>query len=412
MDRRELERGIVGAIIGRPEKLAAMRNAVVPEHFRYVRHLVEAILTTFDQGFSVDVTTIAVAGKLPSENVAQLYGIEPLFSAQLPVLLCVLAEEAIRDEVMDWRAHIRTDGNAFKLLRDVEALQRKIESIIGVSTRPGKAQILKKYTEHCRRDQDTERIPTPLSDLNMMLYGGWAAGAYALIGGTPGSGKTSFMLSLALHAARAGAHVAFIEGEMTAEEILERLNGISTGEEIAALRRAEHHERLVAPFVAQFSDLPFELIPLYERTLERLISEVAAQIHLGAKLIFVDYLQVFTPKRADKYDEFMEIRETSQRLRLLALQHGVCLVVASSLNRSETRSDKLSLNSFYGSSGLGHDCSIGLILAGERSDTQELLNPVRNVTLHVVKNRNGVCGEIALKFHLRSQRFEELAAIE
>jgi len=55
---------------------------------------------------------------------------------------------------------------------------------------------------------------------------------------------------------------------------------------------------------------------------------------------------------------------------------------------------------------------VGLILSGELSDLQELIHPERNVVLHVVKNRSGPRGEIALKFHLRSQRFEELTEKE
>jgi len=412
MNREELEKDIIGAIVARPEKLASVRNAVRPEHFRHYRHIVEAILTAFEQGLKLDTVNICTVGKLPQDEVVKLTSIEPSYSTDLPKLLRALAEEIIREEAMNLKRAITPERDAFELIDEVGAFLRKAEGIISANTRPDKLDILGRYIEHCQKRDNRERIPTPFPTLNRMLYGGLSAGGFTLLGGTPGSGKTSFMLALALHAAQNGTRTTFIEGEMTAEEILERLNGISTGEDIADLNRPENYERLVSPFVSKFYDLPFEIIPLYDRTLDRLASEVVAQVHLGAKLIFVDYLQVFTPKRGDKSDEFMEIRETSRRLRALALQHNVHLFVASSLNRSEVKADKVSLNSFYGSSGLGHDCSVGLILSGELSDLQELIHPERNVVLHVVKNRSGPRGEIALKFHLRSQRFEELTEKE
>ncbi len=410
--REQLERDILAAIIARPEALASVRNAVRPEHFRHYKRIVGEILAAFEQGLKFDFATIAVAGKLSSSELAELCGIQPSFSANLPVLLRALAEEVIRDEAMNLKAAINPERDAFELIDAVAEFQRNAEGIITANTRPDKVSILNAYVEHCLKREEGERIPVPFPTLGKMLHGGFAPGGFTLLGGTPGSGKTSFMLALALHAAQSGTRVAFIEGEMTAQEVLERLNGAFTGEDIASVGRPENYGRLIKPFVSKFFDLPFELVPLYDRTLERLTSEVVAQVHRGARILFADYLQVFPPTRDRHADEFTEIRETSRRLRTLALQHGVHLFVASSLNRSEVRMDKLSLNSFYGSSGLGHDCSVGLILSSEQSDLQELVSPERNVTLHVVKNRSGPRGDITLKFHLRSQRFVELTQEE
>jgi len=417
MNREELEKDIIGAIIARPEKLASVRNAVKPEHFRHYRRIVEAIVTAFEQGLKLDTVNIYTVGKLPQDEVVKLTSIEPSYSTDLPKLLRALAEEIIREEAMNLKRAITPERDAFELIDEVGAFLRKAEGIISANTRPDKLDILGRYIEHCQKRDNRERIPTPFPTLNRMLYGGLSAGGFTLLGGIPGSGKTSLMLALALHAAQNGTRTAFIEGEMPENEILERLNGIFTGEDIAKCRLPENYERLVAPFISKLYDLPLEIIPLYDRTLERLTSEVVAQVHLGAKLVFVDYLQVYTPKRdyspkrerAHKStDEFMEIWDAGKRLRALALQHGVHLFVASSVNRSEAKADKLSLNSYFGSSGLGHDCSVGLILGGEQSDLQELIHPERNTVLNVAKNRSGPRGEIALRFHLRSQRFDEL----
>jgi replicative DNA helicase len=411
MNREKLERDIVETMLGQPKALAAKRNAVKGEHFRYWRRIVEAILAAFDQGVSLETENLIVVGKLPQEEIEKLWSVGPSFSGNLSIMLRVLAEDLIRDAARELAVNVSSEEDAFKILDEVGAFQRNAESIISSNTRPNKNDLLEQYGERCLKPEEHRRISTPFPTLDRMLDGGLQPGGFTLLGGTPGSGKTSFMLALALHAAQGGTKAALIEGEMTADEIMERLNGISVGEDITRLRQSENFGTFVSPFLSKLQELPLEIVPLYDRTLENLASEVISQVHLGAKLIFVDYLQVFSPTRRDKSDEFMEIRETSRRLRSLALQHGVHLFVASSLNRSEVNADRISLHSFYGSSGLGHDCSLGLILSGEGSDLQELVNPERSVRLRVVKNRNGARGDIALKFHLRSQRFEELSEV-
>jgi replicative DNA helicase len=128
----------------------------------------------------------------------------------------------------------------------------------------------------------------------------------------------------------------------------------------------------------------------------------------GASLVFLDYLQVFAERSKTSSDEFLSIKKVSESLRQIALKYNIVLIVASSLNRNEISTTKPGLNSLYGSSGLGHDCSQAILLCGEQLDENELTTRERSLSLRVVKNRTGVRGEIALKYFLDSQRMDEL----
>ena len=89
------------------------------------------------------------------------------------------------------------------------------------------------------------------------------------------------------------------------------------------------------------------------------------------------------------------------------------MCVGSSLNRSESGLDegKLSLHSLYGSSSLGHDASVVLLLAGKQNDHAELMLPLRTVTLTVAKARNDARGDLAIEFRLDSQMMREMEVL-
>jgi len=196
---------------------------------------------------------------------------------------------------------------------------------------------------------------------------------------------------------------------MPSNEIYERANGIMTGADIDEIRSGREFEALSRETIAQLFELPFELVELYNRDPNAARAEIEAAAERGAGLIVLDYLQVFSGRAREASDDFHRVKVFSESLREVALRHKVQLLVLSSLNRSETQ-DRLSLNSFYGSSGLGHDASVAMLLAGEQSDHSELISKQRSVTLKVVKNRTGARGQIELTYHLASQRMEEAAA--
>jgi replicative DNA helicase len=411
LERKQTELDLIGILLVRPNELQDLIRSIKPELFKYCRRYIDAILKTYDKGENIDVKNVCLVGNLNGDEVIELTEITKDVSrlTNPSLLLGKLREYLQGDKIAELRLRLKAgERSTDDEVNDIRASLQEIESI-GRANMPNKKELLSGFIEYCQKS-DSERIQTPFNTLNKMLNGGLSLGGYTLLGGTPGSGKTSFMLEIGLNAAKQGKKVAFIEGEMEANEILERLGGIDTGKEINLFKK--NYEQHIKPFNAEFYELPFEIIPLFDRNLDNLMKEVKYWANDGAKLIFIDYLQVFPPKRAYK-DEFMEIRETSRRLRELALMHNVHIFVASSLNRSEANAnkispDKISLNSFYGSSGLGHDCSLGLILSGEQSEIDEFIKPERMVKLHVVKNRSGARGDITLKYYLRSQRFEEI----
>lgn len=404
-----LEKEIIGAILNRPKQLHSLRRALVLDAFSipFHRKVMQAILECVDNGHEVNYINVVNTGKLTSGESVSLaeIGEEP---GDLRLLSRRLTEHVLQEKYTDLKGFLSEERDPFEVLDEIKRVENEATALIGRNTRRDKQDILTSYLDYIlgNAKDGVKRIPTGVPTLDRMLSGGLAQGDISFVGGTPGSGKTSFMLSIALHAAQEGFKTGFIEGEMTSNEIMERLNGISTGHDIDKIRSGRDCDNVTTGFVSDLFNLPLEIMPCYERTIEVLTSRVREAVHEGCRLIFVDYLQVFTPKGKAE-DEYSQIKKLSETLRQIALQNGVHLCVASSLNRSEAGQRQLTLNSYYGSSQLGHDCAVGMLLSGDQNDDQELENRQRIITVQVVKNRSGARGPVRLKFHLSSQRMEE-----
>lgn len=252
------------------------------------------------------------------------------------------------------------------------------------------------------------RIPTGFASIDYLLGGGLTPGDYMLVGGTPGSGKTSWLLNVVLHAIRNGHRAAVLEGEMGPEEVLGRLAAINDGEPVRSHMEGKLYGTKTTPFFAELKrDDRFSLDKIGDRNPRALIgSVVKAIVSRKARLIVVDYLQVFR-ERSARISEYEAVSNLSLELRGLALKHDVAIVAASSLNRGSVGTEAgPGLHSFRGSGQLEHDCSVGIIL---REPYEREEGDSRLVAATVVKNRRGPSDvKVMLRFDLPTQRFAEL----
>lgn len=318
-----------------------------------------------------------------------------------------LIELIVDEKIQEFK--LRNYDDIFEAQDQIQYLNYEISKLTSI-TRKNKSIQLDEFVDYIETNRnELKRIKTPFPMLNNMLSGGFVKGAFVLVGGTPGSGKTSLMLQMALTASQHGVKTYFIEGEMTEVEIYERAIGIMTGEDINEIRVGVHATRTLDA-INKILKMPFELLIDTKRNLSNIVSEIDIAVANGFEYIFVDYLQVFSDKSGrSAQDEFMNIKKVSEGLRQSALKNNIILVVASSLNRNEGK-EKIGLASFYGSSGLGHDCSQALILQGNQ-DNNEYETKERKIILSMVKNRSGIRGDINLIYYLASQKMVEVSGI-
>ncbi|HVO41845.1 MAG TPA: replicative DNA helicase, partial [Aggregatilineales bacterium] len=256
-------------------------------------------------------------------------------------------------------------------------------------------------------------VPSGFTDLDHLL-GGFQKSDLVIVASRPGVGKTSFLLSAALNAAKANARIAIFSLEMSTEQVVQRLISSETQINQQKLRLGNIDERewgLLVEATARlgkfkiFIDDSPGITTLQMRTkCRRLYRE-----H-GLDLIVVDYLQLMQSDRARQENRVQEISEISRGLKEMAKELNVPVISAAQLSRAvEQRSDKRPMLSDLRESGsIEQDADIVMFLYRD-----ELYDPnterINQADVIIAKHRNGPTDTITLFFRKELTQFASMA---
>ena len=408
-ERREIERAVIGTALYDPTRARQLARSLRVTYFSdpLCRRIFGEMASLLDDGREPSRENISLG--FAGRDLVSLNEIEVTVGAfDAGLIARKLVEAVMIDAARGLRAKINQVSDPFELIGLAQEFISEASALISPLQRPSKLDSLEAYQEYLQQNArvGVERIATGFPTLDRMLLGGLTPGNLSLLGGLPGSGKTSFALQVAINAARTGVKVVFLEGEMPSREVYERANGILTGENIDEIRSGVRFELLSRKAIAELYELPLSVVEVTNRDPFSIQSEIQAAASEGAKLLILDYLQVFSGRGKEPSEDYHRVKVFSESLRQIALKCKIHLLVLSSLNRNEQR-DSLSINSFYGSSGLGHDASTAILLTGDQKDASEMISGERSVVLKVVKNRSGARGEVNLRYLLKSQCLRE-----
>lgn len=244
--------------------------------------------------------------------------------------------------------------------------------------------------------------PSGFKDLDEML-GGFQKSDLLIFAGRPGMGKTSFLLSSAVNAARLGARIAIFTMEMGADQIVQRMIAMETGINTHQLRMGRLSPQEFSRFVeaagrlSRFSihidDTP-ALSPLQVRTKCRRL-----QHEYGVDLVIIDYLQLMNSGGSYENNRVQEVSFISRALKELARELNVPIFTAAQLSRAvEQRQDKRPLMSDLRESGaIEQDADVIMFLYRDvvYNEATEFPNQADVI---VAKHRNGATGTISLYF--------------
>lgn len=231
------------------------------------------------------------------------------------------------------------------------------------------------------------------------------------LGGTAGTGKTSFALQIADQVATAGGRVLFVTLEMSAEEITERLLAARTGIPVHEIERGILSPEKQAQLNAAACTMPKGLFiedspgtsPLDIRAQARQI-----QLRGGLSLVVVDYLQRLTPTSRGRSRE-QEVSEMSRELKLVTRSLDVPLIVLSQLSRAHEREGRKPQRFDFRESGaIEQDCDILMALYREARDEGGTIVRDTATEVIVLKQRQGPEGMFMVEFDPVRFRFGPL----
>lgn len=226
------------------------------------------------------------------------------------------------------------------------------------------------------------------------------------------SHNTSFLLSVALNAAKLGSRIAIFTMEMGHEQITQRLLSMETGINTQRLRTGQIDQREFSRFVAAggrleplqiFIDDTPALTPLQMRTKCRRL----AHEH-GLDLVIIDYMQLMSAGGQYENNRVQEISYISRAIKELARELNVPVFSAAQLSRAvEQRQDKRpQLSDLRESGSLEQDADLVLFLYRDVVYNEATEFPNR-ADIIVAKHRNGPTGVVSLHFEKSLTKFSD-----
>lgn len=428
----EAERIVVAHLLSGSMQPSALQG-VTPEDFYHEtnKSIIRSILRLNEKGEGISYATI-FKDLRKNENSAitltQLIEIkdESQAVADLTGFLRAIMNESARRRLIHvcqstmQKAYLREDtpeaiDKARKLLSDISGgLEPEVEfkTIVGVIEDSGGMQ---RYASK----QEIPGVPTNIPKLNQRTFG-FRAGELVVIAGNTGHGKTALALNFAHHAATRGTGVALYEMEMSREEVVNRMIGLSARIDTQKIRKPLNGDAAeIMRAVDRMRDLPFYIC---DRSTCTLTSIEVSLRRLRAKhpvgMVIVDYLNLMTA--VGKSDNrAQEISKMTRGLKVLAGDFGLPIVLVCQLNRvgaKETsmkgKARKPELTDLKESGSIEQDASIVMFL---HNDTQIEYAPDAWMPLGLIlaKQRNGPANlTIPVFFQRTSGIFMEMEKLE
>src|SRR5213595_628752 len=256
-----------------------------------------------------------------------------------------------------------------------------------------------------------DTIPSGFGSLDKLLGGGLRRRDLILLGGDIGSSKSALALGIALRVAQQSVGVAYLSGEMNEERLMERalaIEGKVAVDELRAAKLTDQTRAGVGGAAVRLRGLPLTILPLAAPDFETLTARLDPLRQLG--LIVVDYLQLVpTPAGTTRSTQDEDLALVLQRLKALALERQVTLLVVSQLSRfaAARENARPTLDDFGHLGAIKQHADVALGIYRE-----EMYSPgygVEGATeVLVLKNRNGPTGFVDLYFYRRWMRFEDM----
>jgi replicative DNA helicase len=431
----EIEENILGSILLDKRALPFVVNYLTEEIFYDLRHqlIFRTIKQMYDKNIQVDLSTVfqRLIDNKHSDEVGALYLSKltnnVVSTAHLNTHIEVLIELYKRRklanlgrlmEVAAFDGAESTDDTLSTFGKQLLGLQE-----FGNIYEKTIDQIILQLNES--RDAATEGqllgINTGFLELNNTLCG-WVKPDFVIIAARPGMGKTAFMLSSIYQIAiQEGIATAIFSLEMSSNQLVERLESISSGLALKRLRMNLMTDNEKVHLLR--TDDKILTSPIYIEDMGGIsVTQLRSKATIlkqkyGIKIIFIDYLQLMSGTGKSNQNREQEVSYISRSLKALAKELEVPIIALSQLSRRvEERADKMpQLSDLRESGSIEQDADAVIMLMRpgyyEQTESVEIggkeYAPSDLVVCKVEKNRHGATKNLALRFLPETMTFED-----
>jgi replicative DNA helicase len=425
----DAERATLGSVLLNRDALAAIAAWLKPEYFYLERHsqIYAAMLACFNNRVPPDTRTVSeelrrrghleqvggviYLGELV-EGVPTSYHVEFYArTVERTAILRRLINTGAQIAALGYNEQIEIDETIDKaeaLLFDI-AQKRTSQDFVHISS------VVDSYYEQLNYLQEHRGevmgVQTGYRDFDQ-ITGGLQRSDLIILAARPGTGKTSFAMSLAYNVAMYYSNtVAVFSLEMGREQLVQRLIAMETQIDTHRLRLGQvpdNQLKIVFDAMGRLAQAPIYIEDTPGISIMELRSKARRlQSQHGVSLIIIDYLQLMSGR--GKENRVQEVGEISRGLKALARELNVPVIALSQLSRAvEGRQSHVPMLSDLRESGsIEQDADIVMFIYRD-----ELYNKDSDkkgiAEIHIAKHRNGPVGVVNMRFDPATTRFADL----
>lgn len=267
-------------------------------------------------------------------------------------------------------------------------------------------EVMDKFETIHKNGGNVQGLKTGFYALDQILNGGFNKGDLVIIAARPAVGKTSLAMNIVSNAAiDYGKKCAVFSLEMSRDQLTQRMLCSIANVDMKKALRGELTEADWTKLWKANKKLQTANIFIDDSSLNR-PSQILSKCRKlkrekGLDLIMVDYLQLMSSDVKKSDNRQTEISDISRRMKILAKEIGVPVVVLSQLSRAvEQRTGKKPVLSDLRESGaIEQDADIVMFIhkePPENASEQEDKNADYNAEIILAKHRAGECGSVFL----------------
>jgi replicative DNA helicase len=232
-------------------------------------------------------------------------------------------------------------------------------------------------------------LQTHISSLNQYIRG-MGQGQLIVIGGATSMGKTALATNIASHIADTH-HVLYFSLEMTRAEMVQRIAREKCGSDDTKLSKS----------VDMLIDKKLTIIDKACYSIDQIENmSYIMSYKAGLDCIIVDQLQLMRVHKSIKLESYEDI---TARLKILAKELNIPVILVSQLNRNVKNKDKVvmkpELSNLRGSGSIEQDADIVLLIFRGSYYNPTKPSEKDNNSIIIAKNRNGRTGSITVGFN-------------
>ena len=239
--------------------------------------------------------------------------------------------------------------------------------------------------------------------LNNMLK--LVQGDFLIIGAMTGQGKSGFLLNL-MDDLMDRFQCIYFNMEMSKSTIYKRLISIKADVKIDDILKpqTDYQKKWIESAMQKIENAG--LIVEHKANDIKAIKNILVK-HKDKKrhtILFIDHLGL---TRADNTKSLYEqATEVAKQLRQMCLEYDCTIISASQLNRGAYQSERPTLSQLKDSGELENSASKVILLY--RSGSDDGKNPISQINIDIVKNRDGVTGYVEMEYNKQKQIFKEI----